>query len=550
MHTVDAIARIMKAEGIEYLSCFPTTPLIEAAAAAGIRPIICRQERVGVGIADGFSRVKNGRPPGVFAMQYGPGAENAFPGVATAYSDSTPLLLLPLGHTRQQDRVLPLFSSLRTYESVTKSVEQMNTEERVVDVMRRAFASLRNGRGGPVMVEIPADLTNATVDSSIVDNYRPVPTVLSQADPEDVEKAAQALLSADRPLIVAGAGVLYAEGTQELVELAEFLQVPVMTTMEGKSAISELHPLALGSGSGVMSDPVLEFLRNADVVLVIGSSMTPHSMVTPIPPGKVVIHSTNDPVDIGKGSSPDHALLGDSRLVLKQLSDSVRDLNGPSPRSSDEGPATRIESIRAAWHTRWMSKLAADAVPINPYRVIWELMKTVPASEAIVTHDAGSPRFQMMPFYRSDGPRTYLGWGKSHQLGTGLGLVIGAKLAAPEKVCINFMGDAAFGMTGLDFETAVRSDLPIITVVLNNGTMAVETSEMELSHRLHGTRDLGGNYADIGKSLGGWSERVTEPGDISGAFTRARRATDQGSAALLEFITGEETEYSNRRPFG
>ena len=133
-------------------------------------------------------------------MQYGPGAENAFPGVATAYSDSTPLLLLPLGHTRQQDRVLPLFSSLRTYESVTKSVEQMNTEERVVDVMRRAFASLRNGRGGPVMVEIPADLTNATVDSSIVDNYRPVPTVLSQADPEDVEKAAQHMeLELSRP---------------------------------------------------------------------------------------------------------------------------------------------------------------------------------------------------------------------------------------------------------------------------------------------------------------------------------------------------------------
>jgi acetolactate synthase-1/2/3 large subunit len=540
----------MKAECIEYLSCFPTTPLIEAAAEAGIRPIICRQERVGVGIADGYSRVKNGRPPGVFAMQYGPGAENAFPGIATAYSDSTPLLLLPLGHTRQQDRLLPLFSSLRTYESVTKSVEQMNTEGRVAEVMRRAFASLRNGRPGPVMVEIPADLTDATVDSSIVDSYRPVPTVLSQADPEDVEKAAQTLLSADRPLIIAGAGVLYAEATQELVQLAEFLQIPVMTTMEGKSAISELHLLALGSGSGVMSDPVLEFLRNADVVLVIGSSMTPHSMVTPVPPGKVVIHSTNDPVDIGKGSSPDHALLGDSRLVLKQLMDSVRDLNGDSPRSDDEGPAARIKSIRSAWHASWMPKLASDAVPINPYRVIWELMKTIPASEAIVTHDAGSPRFQMMPFYRSDGPRTYLGWGKSHQLGTGLGLVIGAKLAAPEKVCINFMGDAAFGMTGLDFETAVRSDLPIITVVLNNGTMAVETSAMELSHRLHGTRDLGGNYAEIGKSLGGWSERVTDPGDISGAFARARRATEEGSAALLEFITSAETEYSNRRPFG
>jgi acetolactate synthase-1/2/3 large subunit len=550
MRTIDAIAQILKTEGIEYLSCFPTTPVIEAAAEVGIRPIVCRQERVGVGIADGYSRVKNGHPPGVFAMQYGPGAENAFPGVATAYSDSTPLLLLPLGQIRARDRVLPLFSSLRTYESVTKSVEQMNTAGRVADVMRRAFASLRNGRGGPVMVEIPSDLSNATVDSSVVDGYTPVPAALSQADPSDIEKAAQALLSAKRPLIIAGAGVLYAEGTCELVELAEFLQVPVMTTMEGKSAISELHPLALGSGSGVMSDPVLEFLRDADVVLVIGSSMTPHSMTTPVPPGKTVIHSTNDPVDIGKGGSPDQALLGDSRLVLKQLFEVVRDMNGGNPRSGDEGPAARIEAIRSAWHDSWMPKLASGATPINPYSVVWELMRTIPASEAIVTHDAGSPRFQIMPFYRSDGPRTYLGWGKSHQLGTGLGLAIGAKLAAPEKVCINIMGDAAFGMTGLDFETAVRSDLPIITVVLNNSTMAVETTAMELSHRLYGARDLGGNYADIARSLGGWSERITDPGDISGAFTRARRATEEGSAALLEFITGEETDYSNLRPFG
>ena len=475
---------------------------------------------------------------------------NGEPGMATAYSDSTPLLLLPLGHTRNHDRVLPLFSSLRTYESVTKSVEQINTEDRVVDVMRRAFASLKNGRGGPVMVELPADLTDATVKESTLDDYKSVPVARSQADPDDVESAARALVAAERPIIFAGAGVLYAEGTADLVALAEFLQIPVMTTMEGKSAISEYHALALGSGSGVMSDPVLEFLRDADVVLVIGSSMTPHSMVTPIPPGKTVIHSTNDPVDIGKRESPDHALLGDSQLVLRQLFDSIREITGNKPRSADDGPAARIESARSAWHSNWMHKLESNSIPINPYRVIWELMKTIPAGEAIVTHDAGSPRFQMMPFYRSDGPRSYLGWGKSHQLGTGLGLVIGAKLAAPDKVCINIMGDAAFGMTGLDFETAVRSDLPIITVVLNNSTMAVETTAMALSHEIHNTRDLGGDYADIAGSLGGWSERITDPGDVSGAFTRAREATENGTAALLEFITSEETEFSNRRPFG
>jgi thiamine pyrophosphate-dependent acetolactate synthase large subunit-like protein len=122
---------------------------------------------------------------------------------------------------------------------------------------------------------------------------------------------------------------------------------------------------------------------------------------------------------------------------------------------------------------------------------------------------------------------------------------MGAKLAAPEKFCVNFMGDAAFGMTGLDFETAVRADIPILTVVLNNSSMAVETRHMKTSHDLFKTRDLGGNYADIGKAMGGWSERVTDPGEIKNAIGRARKATDSGRAALLEFVTAEEHTVSH-----
>jgi len=122
---------------------------------------------------------------------------------------------------------------------------------------------------------------------------------------------------------------------------------------------------------------------------------------------------------------------------------------------------------------------------------------------------------------------------------------MGAKLAAPDKFCVNFMGDAAFGMTGLDFETAVRADIPILTVVLNNNSMAVETRHMQTSHGLYRTRDLRGNYADIARSLGGWSERVTEPGQIKDAFTRARKVTDGGRAALLEFVTAEEHTVSH-----
>ena len=158
MRTIDAIAEILKREGINILPSFPTTPVIEAAAAAGIKPVICRQERVGVGIADGWTRVKNGNPAGAFAMQYGPGAENAFAGVSTAFSDAVPMLLLPLGHPLERDRVFPNFSSIRTYESVTKFAEQINQPKRVGDTLRRAFTQMRSGRPGPALVEVPVDV--------------------------------------------------------------------------------------------------------------------------------------------------------------------------------------------------------------------------------------------------------------------------------------------------------------------------------------------------------------------------------------------------------
>lgn len=183
---------------------------------------------------------------------------------------------------------------------------------------------------------------------------------------------------------------------------------------------------------------------------------------------------------------------------------------------------------------------------MTPYRVMWEFMHTVNPSEAIVTHDSGSPRDQLLPFYQATAPRGYMGWGKSHALGTGLGLIMGAKLAAPDKFCVNFMGDAAFGMTGLDFETAVRCGIPILTVVLNNSSMAIETSHMAVSHDRYRTRDIGGDYLAMGQAMGGYAERIDNPQDIAAAFQRARKATEDGQAALLEFITSEETAFSHR----
>ena len=548
MRTIDALALILKKEGIEFLSAFPTTSVIEAIAATGIRPVICRQERVGVHIADGFARVTNGRKASVFAMQYGPGAENAYPGVATAFSDSVPMLFLPLGHPSTRESVTPMYSSLKSYDSVTKHIERINSPERVGASLRRAFSAMRMGKPGPAMLEIPADIAEMEVDGSVVDNYVPVKAAISGADENDIMEAAKVLLDAKQPLILAGQGVLYAEASAELTELAELLQVAVATTMAGKSALSEMHPLSVGSVSEVMNGAGLEYVRESDVLFGIGTSFTIQGMVTPYPSGKTMIHATNDPVDLHKDYIADHPLLGDARIVLRQMIDACKELLSTRERKTLD-TEDRIAAIRSAWYGEWEAKLSSSESPITPYRVLGEFMSQVDPSEAIVTHDSGSPRMQIMPFYRSDGPRSYLGWGKSHGLGTGLGLIMGAKLAKPEKFCVNFMGDAAFGMTGLDFETAVRSNIPICTVVLNNDDMAVEVPHMEVSNDRFGSRGLYGRYADMARAMGGWSERIDDPDDVGPALMRARAATEDGKSALLEFVTSSEMAKSNLRMF-
>ena len=539
MKSVDAIAKILKSEGVEYLFCFPANTLIDAAAKIDIRPIMTRTERTLVNMADGFSRVTNGKRLGVATIQAGPGSENAFAGVAQAFSDSVPILILPGCVSRRSMDIPTNFESVKNYAGVTKWVAQINLANRVPDMMRRAFSLLRMGHPAPVMLEIPTDV--ATED--IQDNFEyhiPQPSRPS-GDPQSIKKVIKMLKSSKNPILHAGQGVLYAEATDELVEFAELTKVPVMTTLAGKSAFPENHPLSLGTSGYTGTGMVRHFLPKADLVFGLGCSFSKSVMSTRIPSGKIMIQNSIDEYDINKDYAIDQAIVGDTKLVLKQLIDQAKVQRDVELRND---PSSEIRQIKEQWLLEWMPKLTSDEIPINPYRLIWDLMQTVDREQTIITHDSGNPRDQMVPFCETVVPRGYIGWGKSTQLGYGLGLIMGAKLAAPEKLAVNVMGDAAFGMAGMDFETAVRERIPILTIILNNSALGGYEDHLPIATEKYGTKFLSGDYAKVAEGLGGYSEKVEVPDDIIPSIKRAQKETEAGRPALLEVITREEGAFS------
>ena len=543
MKVVDAVAKVLKAEGVEYLFAYPVNHIIEAAAKLDIRPIIVRQERIGLHMADAMSRMTSGQKIGVFCMQSGPGSENAFGGVAQAYGDSAPIVVLPGGYSRNITQIQPNFNSALNYRHVTKSCEQVTLPEAVPEAMRRAFTQVRNGRPRPALVEFPSDLLNEEIPDSF--DPTPVPTVRYGPDSAAIEAAAEALLDAECPVIYAGQGVHYAQAWDSLKALAELLAAPVTTSLAGKSAFPEDHPLALGSGGRAIPKPVHHYLQKADLIFGIGCSFTRTSFGVKIPEGKRVIHATVDPADINKDVPVESALVGDAGLVLDGLVEAVRDRSKGASEARTAAVTGEISAVKSEWLEEWNPKLTSDEVPMTPYRVIWDLLRTVDVKNTIITHDAGSPRDQMSPFWQSVAPLTYIGWGKTTQLGYGLGLAMGAKLARPDHLCVNVWGDAAIGFTGMDFETAVRERIPILSVLFNNFSMAIEIPIMPVSTEKFRSTDISGHYADMAKAFGGYGERVETPDQIIPAIQRGIQKTQEGVPALLEFITAKEIQISS-----
>ena len=544
MNVNEAVARILKIEDVQWVSCFPSNELIESVAKEGIRPIMFRHERGAIMAADGYSRLNDRKRFGVTITQGGPGSENSMGGIAQAFADNVPILYIAGGPSMGQYAVRPNFSPVRTYQTVSRYSETITHPSQVASTMRRAFHALRNGRPGPVVIEIPADIAGQQIQEPEL-SYQPPKRATQSPSSADIADAVKLLLNAKKPVIWSGMGVLLSGATEELRELAELTEIPVYCSMPGKSSFDERHPLALGAGSGATTLPARRWLQESDVLFAVGSSLTRTSYGQPIPDGNLIIQNVESIEDINKDYSIDVGLPGDAKATLQAMIEEVKAQLGGNGRKGSTNVSAEIAGLREQWLAEWTPLLTSEEVPINMYRVIGEMERTLDKDNSIVTHDAGAPRDGIMPFYTATIPHSYIGWGKTTHLGYGIPLMIGAKLAKPDKFCVTFMGDGAFGMSGLDIETSVRAGAPITTIVLNNGGMATYPGGYPTARELFGTTHMTGDYAKIAEGLGAVGITVTQPTEVASALKQAQKLNAEGRTALIDIHTNMEGRKSS-----
>ena len=546
MRGADAIVRALEQEGVEYIAGFQgggLNPLWTGLRnSETIKVFAARNERLGVEIADGYARATG--KVGVAMTGTGPGATNTLTGIAGAFADNIPVLLLmgqvplaQLGKEVQQEVSASIFDTLVKWRGTMAKVED------IPSIMRRAFTALRSGSPGPVVLEMPQDVLMTEVpDGSLL--YEPVgPGRKAAPAADEVAKAADLLVNAKNPVLNLGGGVLSAEAWDEAKELAELLSMPVATTLVAKGVFPEDHPLSMGMGcyprSRYASGASLHMNRKADAVLAVGNSyrLPNGTDGRPIPESVSLIHVNADEHDLNKQYQADVPILADAKLALRAILDAVKERIGPGKGGLKEEVVAEIKQAKDKDLGAWEPVFNDTSTPTNGYRVVQELAKIIDPDKTIALHDAGGSRGYMSPFWNATKPRSYLGMGGMAAMGWSLGGAIGAKLGRPDDLVVHLLGDASFGMVGMELETAVRMGLPTLTIVVNNegtggGLMGMESPTGPPPDMAK----LTGNWSKVAEGLGAYSERVEDPEEVGPALKRAIAATESGQAALVEVM--------------
>ena len=531
-----SVARIIKAEGVPWVSTFPTCSLLNTLGEENIPIIMMREERYSVGIADAFSRMTDGARIGACTILGGAnptGLQIAYGAVMEAFEDGSPLLAFT-DTTPEGSSANSRFDIMAAYKDITKWVGRIDQPQQVPEVMRRAFTYLRTGRRGPVLIGLARGLGEYDDEQY---PYTPVKGWRSGPDPADVKAAIKALLAAKKPLLFVGEGVFYGQATAALRQFAEMAQIPVLTTLKGKSAFPENHPLSVG----VRGELANSFLQSCDLLFVIGASLFPGFFSHAVPDArhKIIVQCLLDDMDVNRHNKADHAVIGDAGLTLPAL---IAELSAQTGGGAKKNQALldEIKAAKAQFMAKYGPLLESNDKPINPYRVIGDLMKAIDRNNSFVTADSGNTRDQVSTIYESLIPHGCMTWGNVTTLGFSLAAAMGAKLAFPERQCVNVTGDAGVGYMLGSLESLVRYNIGVTTVHINNGGFGgYGPGFWGKGHHPYTSMVSDHSVADMSKAvqaIGYYAEDVTEPSEIIPALKRAFAENAHGRPAYLEFI--------------
>lgn len=569
----EIVAEYLIKEGVPYIVGIPghgIIPFLDAFKDRQdrIEVIQVRHEQSAIHLADGYYRA-SGKPLLCFTS-IGPGAYNTIVGLATAYIDSSAVIAVS-GETHtymfgrgvlQENERQHWADAFSVMRPVTKRVWRVTRVDQVPFVIRQAFNISITGRPGPVHIFMPMDIQADSADVEIPNPLKHKPLGRPRGDQDQVKRAAELLAKAQRPVILAGGGVILSDASQELLKLAEFLGAPVITTVMGKGAIPEDHPLCALYAGAKGTSCGNKLARDADVLLAAGcrfadetTSSYKHGVSFSIPPTKL-IHIDIDPTEIGKNYPTEIGIVGDAKVILQQLIETLSSMM--TKRRYKQLPYFKtIQRLKREWERALEPLRKSDKIPMTTSRFLAELRKALKRN-AIVVGSAGHAQAQLFQEFPVYGPRTHLSSGGMSTMGWAIPAAIGAKLAKPDKQVVAVCGDGDFQMTCQELATAVQNELPVIYFVLNNsGWLSIRDLQMDVYGKDRGfatefkAKSTGEPYSPsftkIAQAFGCYNEFVEKPEEVAPAL---KRAFGKGKPVTIEVPVQSEYPWSEGKSAG
>ncbi|MSQ28764.1 MAG: thiamine pyrophosphate-binding protein [Dehalococcoidia bacterium] len=540
----EAVVRMLELHGLEFafgMAGYQPLPYYDALARQrSIRHILIRDEKHGAFMADGYARIRN--RPAVADATLGPGATNLISGLAESFGASIPMIALTgevnsLISGRAATQESDQFGMIKPTVKMTVPIDRI---ERVPELVRRAFAVANGGRPGPVHLNVREDVMHGRFDFQESDLYatpeatgaamRPV-----RPDAPAIERAAALLRRARRPVMLVGGGIHLSEGWSEVQRLAELTGMPVATTMSGKGALAETHPLSVGV-FGRYSRFGNDLIKAADVLLVVGCKLgeISTSRWTLLPEGAAIIQIDIDPTELGKVYQTQVGIWADARLALAGLAEALEsDRHAMAPRAREQ--ATEIAGRRAAWEQEAAANYGSDERPIHNARLLRDLRSVLP-DDAIVVADGGFAAHWSGLLFETRMPgRSYIANRGHAAIGYGLSGAIGAKLAAPGRVVVALCGDNGFAMALAEMETSRRIGAPVVCVVIDNQALGYVKA---LQHGLYDGRFISVDFLDVdygavARNFGCFGARVDDPAHLGPVL---RDAIESGETAVIDVM--------------